>query len=469
MRRVRRSLTIRVALCTVALTLGAASLGTGVQTNDLTDDPIGQRLERWRGVVQDWRSQARLCVALTLLVGLAGLVISGLEKYAKRPKIWVVALGIGVSALTLINTTLFPADFRAYGRLASLGELKLGEVEDRIYHYGDDEERRLAAEEIDQRFRDLEALHQKFILEGTVAELPVGASGLAILPTVRAQALRKEQPDWLTGKAADETTIYFVGAAASPSLFRAKEGSVNKARQALADSWREVVPAGVGIDATQLGTFVGRRSRVLETYFLFDDASGLYQYYALVGLPRAGLYESVSLYVWGEGLKVPEGRLAELARRAEEILPDLALSAARRQERDVRALASSLTTVDPATAEQFDRAQQLAASGESKLAASQLSGITGEHPEFYEAWKELGGSLSEAGRLVEADEAYARAVQLEPGRGDADLYFRYGLLFSEMGNTERARRMLRKALEVDPRFPGAREALETIEAGSAGP
>jgi tetratricopeptide (TPR) repeat protein len=65
-------------------------------------------------------------------------------------------------------------------------------------------------------------------------------------------------------------------------------------------------------------------------------------------------------------------------------------------------------------------------------------------------WDVLAWTLYKNGRIVEARTAIAEA--LRPGTRDARLYFHAGMIHSALGETGEARRLLERALAINPRF-----------------
>ena len=60
-----------------------------------------------------------------------------------------------------------------------------------------------------------------------------------------------------------------------------------------------------------------------------------------------------------------------------------------------------------------------------------------------------------------AEKEFLEAIKIDPAHVDAGLYL--SLLYTDMGELQRAGEQLRNILEIDPIHRGAREFLERIE------
>src|SRR5688572_877404 len=74
---------------------------------------IQQEINKSKSMITQWRTQARYLMVLTLMVGTLGVAVGLLQRSDnRRCKGAMVAVGAAVSVITLINTTVFPADHR---------------------------------------------------------------------------------------------------------------------------------------------------------------------------------------------------------------------------------------------------------------------------------------------------------------------------------------------------------------------
>jgi len=122
----------------------------------------------------------------------------------------------------------------------------------------------------------------------------------------------------------------------------------------------------------------------------------------------------------------------------------------------------------------FDEALELASAGRHADAVMRALEIAGQSPEESRA-AAAAQVLARIARLAEgngdlaaADRALEHAIILRPGY--ADLHFQYGALLVQRGRRAEARRELKAALEIHPRYLAARVELAMLEAreGSIG-
>lgn len=74
--------------------------------------------------------------------------------------------------------------------------------------------------------------------------------------------------------------------------------------------------------------------------------------------------------------------------------------------------------------------------------------LTTEHPEDAAAWNDLGNLEVLASRPADAEAAYRKAVELDPGRESS--LFNLGLLLQQRGEAKEAEKLYRQVLKVDP-------------------
>jgi tetratricopeptide (TPR) repeat protein len=114
----------------------------------------------------------------------------------------------------------------------------------------------------------------------------------------------------------------------------------------------------------------------------------------------------------------------------------------------LEATSISVASMRPVTAAGAER--ELQAGLEEDAALPQLS-------------KNMGDLLYRAGRYEEAQEAYERALRLEPALGD-DLHFKLGNIAHRARDAQKAREHWTRATELNPAHQLARANLEMLEA-----
>jgi 4-hydroxybenzoate polyprenyltransferase/Tfp pilus assembly protein PilF len=202
------------------------------------------------------------------------------------------------------------------------------------------------------------------------------------------------------------------------------------------------------------------------------------------------------------GLRIEaEARMREAIRRGLRPGVHLALLgdhylAVREAERAAAALAGALALGQPEVPTRLRLASALAASGRTADARTQFEIAVERRPSSDDAHDAYGRFLSVTGRPDEAVEEFSEAIEIDPaepvywnnlgaayrdlGRFDEalaaldeatrlaprmlDPYYNRGSLLLQAGRTNEARRQFLLALEIDPSFAPAREALERVAA-----
>jgi tetratricopeptide (TPR) repeat protein len=138
------------------------------------------------------------------------------------------------------------------------------------------------------------------------------------------------------------------------------------------------------------------------------------------------------------------------------------LSAAAAEKRERKAL-----KVDPrAPAPAWRLARALARLGKTDKARAVLAELTAREPGFGWAWFDLAKIERDAGRLAEAEAAYARAAEADPGYEHAGYFAAQAARAAAARGDEAARaRHAARALELDAELPRLqREAAERLVA-----
>lgn len=99
--------------------------------------------------------------------------------------------------------------------------------------------------------------------------------------------------------------------------------------------------------------------------------------------------------------------------------------------------------------------------GESGRAVEEFSEAVEIEPAESVYWNNLGAAYRDLSRFDEALVALDEATRLAPRM--LDPYYNRGALFLQAGRTNEARRQFLLALEIDPTFSPAREALSRLD------
>jgi tetratricopeptide (TPR) repeat protein len=420
--------------------------------------------DEWAARVADWRFSGNVSLGLTISVAFFGLAVGALQVLKGRsPKIAAGVLSAVITFLTLVNSETFDVGHRTYRRAADAAEPKIEEIRRWVVKYDDDEERREAI-----------AIVRKLIVElkGINERLTAGSSGAAEaseqtnlwLPDFIPRALAQSKPGapgWTRGRAPEGDRIYFVGVGLDSSLSVAKRISQENAQAAVRDDLTGRLPAGQGFDAEALSDYLAEAAVPVETYFERDPGTSQYRYYSLVSLSRSGIETDARLFGYREKVNVPGAAV----RSAQAVRASSADYQLKRQEVYAALSRNAQLQVPADVYRAYEAARSARVAGNPRLAVPALETVVKRSPTFFMAWYNLALASSAAGDRVKAEEAYKRAIALEPSQPvrDPSVYNSYGHLLLQQGRKPEARAALEKALEIDPKHPMAVRNLEAAK------
>ena len=99
--------------------------------------------------------------------------------------------------------------------------------------------------------------------------------------------------------------------------------------------------------------------------------------------------------------------------------------------------------------------------GKYQKAETMLTDLTNDYPDMLIAYNRLGIALRKQGKYSEALNAYEKALQYYDK--DENIYYNIGRTFFEMKDYKKAYIYFKKALELNPTFKEAKEALKVVE------
>ncbi len=454
-------------LLLVALVLGILSISAVrvfAQSDDPQIDQIQSLIERRAEKVEHWRSEAREILGMTVAVGLLGIAAGGIQSFkAGWVKPATIAVGLVVSSLTLIQSTVFKTDHRQLLRAASQAEQQLDEAklilpQARNARNGDDWA--VLVDEIKTRLFRIDALEQQ-LLSGESASGAVPAAAVATFSLVASAEAAESagEPSWVSEPPTGTDSVYFVGLGSSPSLGEAKRASNQDAVDQALDHFAlaaERLETGT-LDPDALSRKIVELANIASTYSTFDPKTGAWRYYTLLRLPRSKIESAVQFYGIEQREAVGDALSGDLATSA--MPPNTYFS--RRKAAYDQLLVAGESTLPSAAWTAFAEARDLRRTGRSDEAVEPLQKLVTDYPSFYLGWYNLGLALHNLGRSEDAAAAYRRAIELEPEQAvrDASVYNTYGYLLYQMGRYEDAIEPLERALEIAPDHAKAKRTL----------
>jgi tetratricopeptide (TPR) repeat protein len=460
-RRRWRAAVLAAGLVACGVLFVAGAVAAPSPANDL-GGLVSDLTAEWQGRIASWRRSGHICLGLWLTAAALGgamAVLQLVKRMGTGIKVIVGTAGVLVTVLTGIKEQGFVADHRAYLRASEAASLRLSQLE-RWQHatIRDDAERKEALDQIRRITLELDTIAKR-LLEGPDAPA-IQAGGLNVLPVAHAQSLAAERrPDWIKGRPADAERIYFVGVASGPSLEAAKAASYASALAAARNELGARLCVSCGFSAEALARYLSDGARLLDTYFDRDPREG-YRYYTLVALSKSRIETDTRLFSARERTRIPPAEI-ERARTVEP--PPVAYQI--EQQKKQQALADAAASqLDAQTLSFLEKGRAARQRGDAAAAVPPLEEVVRRSPNSYLGWCELAWARESAGLREQAEEAYRRAVALEPQQTarDSSIYNSYGRFLYQQGRLPEAKAALEQALRIDPADPLAARSREAI-------
>ncbi len=278
---------LKNCLAIVAL-LGIFTVSADAFQDALGASPVSGLRQQFQRVVNDkeqevgdWERQARFQMALVLTAGILGLIVGALQKSDKKTsRAATAALGAAMSALTLINSTLFETDHRTLRAKARKARDILEETRVQLAHEPALENLEAWSDEILNHLKGISHLRE---------ELRAARTPVTIHSTVNAEPI---EPEWVSKAPEDDLSLYYVAKSCSPSLAEAKTGAledaIGKAAGDLArrqEEAQKTKPAPA--DMQRLRAFVQKVGEVSRTHVAYDPGKKEYCYFVQQRLSRS--------------------------------------------------------------------------------------------------------------------------------------------------------------------------------------
>jgi tetratricopeptide (TPR) repeat protein len=461
----------------VVPTLVAALLVLGPFAAAETVDPRMQSvIDFWAQKIGSWHHEERVCLALTLATGILGVVVGGLQLL--RNKILqaiLLFLGVAIGIATYVNNTLYRGDYRAYEVLVVRAERLLRRMQEDAGSYRSDEERRVAMDDILKIASELEGLEDDHLGGGSgtgasasgpltpgpapSSPAPAGAGArlLQLLPVALAAGASAE-PACGRHPPSDDSNLYFVGLGSDVSLEKARQESLENAKQALVDDLRTQIPATAAVKPEEMASYLSQAARLVDTcYERPSGARAEYRYFSVLALSRSALKAGTTLYGVREQISVPR----DVVTAVEQVRPtSVDYRIARQNTYDQLSAAARRSTTAEAF-KMYEEGRRARQSGDCRGATASFKGAVSANPNFYLALYNLGLAQETCHDPEGASESYRRAAVLEPKQPvrDASFYNTYGWFLFQQKQYAEAARQFEQALQIEPNHPKARSNL----------
>ena len=197
------------------------------------------------GRVHSWGTTALTIECLTYAVVAIGIIVAALQAAENKwIKIGAAALAVVSALIVAFNHTFFPADDRAYQKVARHAQRKLADFNLELNRYSESELDKPTRDGLIDKFRALQQNVDDFedgtILGGSTETS--NTAGLSLDGIFATTAWADEQtdsarvPEWARKVPTDERNIYFLGTGKATTFDGARDTALTKARETVTET-----------------------------------------------------------------------------------------------------------------------------------------------------------------------------------------------------------------------------------------
>lgn len=254
-------------------------------------DRLQEQLTEARGTFDSWSVYGTIIVILTCLIAILG-ALAGLmsQKWSK----WKVVFGVCVTILTIVNSTVFEADYRTYWRLADEGRDLAWKVDIDLasYQAASEADRMEFFQNIQENFSKIKELKQT--LHGLKPGGSVTGNHMGgTLTSAAFAAVERGRPSWVSRLPTDDNNIYCLGVDYDNSVKMASSASLEDAKRNcmsyLLLLFEGAMPSSGSRSRYQdIAEFIlsSRSVRVANTYYEYDAKTRRYTFFTLLQVQR---------------------------------------------------------------------------------------------------------------------------------------------------------------------------------------
>ena len=256
-----------------------------------------------------WERTGRSIEWLTYAVVAIGIIVAALQAAKKNwAKAGVAILGVASSLIVGFTHIFFPADDRAYQKVARHARSRVQSFSLQLAQYRvlDDETRNGLYENFAKLQQDLDDFENATIYGGIASTNNTAGTALNALFVATARADQQTDsihtPVWVQKLPSDDRNIYFVGIGEATTYTVARDNAQANARKAVAETVTKAVSASPSLArqpelVEKLANSLAASAEIVET-FTAPTAEGRYQGFILVRISKsAATFTAQSVFV----------------------------------------------------------------------------------------------------------------------------------------------------------------------------
>lgn len=274
-------------------------------------------------------------------------------------------------------------------------------------------------------------------------------------------AYADDLPTWIRTVPEDTRNLYFVGVADSTKLEDAKASAKDNAIQNATIFLSKTLNTNDDqrLDTNSLTLSLIKTAEDADNYISFDEKSGIYRYYSLIGINKSLAEAEVKLFAVQRGINAPANTIQALA-GAQRARDDYTAKQLVQTEALLNKTSAMLSEDE---FRNFSNARELRKKKKNyDEAIALLNEILVKKPEFYLGWYNLALALDASGKKEAARTAYERSIALEPTQPlrDGTVYNAFGDLLLKRKFYCDAISQFKIAIELDQNNPRAQNNLK---------
>ena len=414
-------------------------------------------------VVNKWDLIAIAFIILTVLIGILGIATGVLQKFkGNSVKIVSAIIAVTISALTFINNGFLNGNYR---EKANAGTEIVNDIRFKIWegYVSGNEPARIEwlnqIRELTKKFAELKR-SPKLVAHGVRTE-----TSFHWISIVYAQTAKSRLPAWVSKPSNDYSSIRFVGVGENDSLEKAKEFSLNKAKneaiEYLIQKYNAIKSGEVrlqALDTTALASYLVKSGAEEASNFYFDNEKNVFRFYSLFVLNKNVLNADLKMFSIQYNTDISPLFEIERKEKFEPTGNDLYL----RIEEQEKSFKEVQTQLVPQEFDEYSMAINSQMQGKPQESLPYFEGIVQTKPDFSLGWQGLAITYDALGDMEKASQAYLRAMELSSPAQNSDLYLTYVDFLIRQKRADEAFQFLQKAILNNPYDVRLKERLVNI-------
>lgn len=284
----------------------------------ITYDRYTKQIELKNNIINSWEIKKNTTMFLTILVGIFGILTGGLQSFKNKwCKISGLFIGLLISIITLINTTVFDADFREYKKAVSKGRFYIRQMEEQVemlkYVISDEDK------------KEIEKMIRKYSKDSILLDEQISTKDKMTF-NIDLQSIAHAEnvafPTWIYEPTTSKEGLYFLGISEEKYILKAKDKAIENAKLKAFNyllKQFENLHLTQPIDLNILCNRLSLQYEIVDTFFQKNSYGESFNYYILIRLSRNVLKNQIELFAIEHNLEMPVGDFFKVIENKQQI------------------------------------------------------------------------------------------------------------------------------------------------------